>query len=147
MFRFWGRFAIRSNLSKTVITDKPHEFFDLASDPMKEILSVDMLNETTAHVVYNVKDQMVEEIKTSNIFVAIWTTSQARLRLYSYMEQIADTPGCQLLYTDTGKPSTFDRSVRGICFFRQCHFCLSTRKVSSRARGRPRCTQERVSQA
>ena len=107
MPRFWGRFAIRSNLSKTLITDKPHEFFDLVADPMKEVLSVDMLNETTAHVTYNVKDEMVEEVRTSNIFVAIWTTSQARLTLYSYMEQIVGTPGCKLLYTDTGKLLTF----------------------------------------
>ena len=109
MHRFWGRFAIRSNLSKTLITDKPHEFFDIVADPTKDVLSVDMLNETTAHVTYNVKDEMVEEVRTSNIFVAIWTTSQARLRLYSFMEQIADTPGCRLLYTDTGKSLSWSR--------------------------------------
>lgn len=99
--RFWGRFAIRSNLSKTLITDKPHEFFDLVSDPTKDILSIDMLTETIAHLTYNVKSHFVEEIPTSNIFVAIWTTSQARLRLYSFMEKIDATPGCRLIYTDT----------------------------------------------
>ncbi|KAH7709385.1 C25F9.2 protein [Aphelenchoides avenae] len=114
---FWGRFAIRSNLSKTIITDKPHEFFDLVADPTKDVLSVDMLNETTAHVTYNTKDPMVEEVPTSNIFVAIWTTSQARLRLYSFMEQIASTPGCLLLYTDTD--SVIFLCPRGKCPIQQ----------------------------
>ncbi|KAH7709289.1 hypothetical protein AAVH_23439 [Aphelenchoides avenae] len=100
---FWGRFAIRSNLSKTIITDKPHEFFDLVAYPTKDVLSVDMLNETTAHVTYNTKDPMVEEVPTSNIFVAIWTTSQARLRLYSFMEQIASTPDSVIFLCPRGK--------------------------------------------
>lgn len=31
----------------------------------------------------------------------MWTTSLARIKLFRSMKQIAETPGCRLLYTDT----------------------------------------------
>lgn len=99
--RFWGRFAIRSNLSQTEVTDDPCKYWQLVTDPQKEIQTVDMVSEKIAHITYNVAEDFVVENRTSNIFIAIWTTSLARLHLYSYMEKIAEAPGCKLLYTDT----------------------------------------------
>lgn len=101
--RFWGRFAIRSNLSQDKVTDSPADYWELITDPRLDVRAVDMVSKQIAHVVYNVRDEFVTENHTSNIFIAIWTTSLARLHLYSYMEKIAESPGCRLLYTDTGK--------------------------------------------
>lgn len=45
--------------------------------------------------------------KCTNVILALWTTSVARIRLFHAMKQTVEAPGCRLLYSDTGgyKPS------------------------------------------
>lgn len=98
----WGRFAMRNNLARTLLTSSPARFFEIAYDPLCELQTVEMVNQEALFLSYVHKRDFIEENPTCNLFVAIWTTSAARLVLYSYMEKIVQTPGCQLLYTDTG---------------------------------------------
>ena len=93
---------MRNNLAKTLITNKPSEFFDLANDDRIVINTVDVINEEAIHVTYTSRKEFVTENPSYNIFVSLYTTSAARLTLYSYIRQVTDAEGCELLYTDVG---------------------------------------------
>lgn len=97
----WGRFAMRNNLTKTIITDSPSQFFDLIYDEKLEVSTIDMVNDKAIFVSYAHKKDFVEENASSNLYVALWTTSAARLILYDYMEQVHKAKDCRILYTDT----------------------------------------------
>ncbi|KAH7697592.1 hypothetical protein AAVH_35324, partial [Aphelenchoides avenae] len=97
----WGRFSMRNNLTKSEIIESPAKFAELVHDARFDVHSADMVSDTAAFVKYSHRDEFVEENSSSNIFVSLWTTSAARLILYSHMEKVQTTPGCELLYTDT----------------------------------------------
>ncbi|KAH7697877.1 hypothetical protein AAVH_35036 [Aphelenchoides avenae] len=100
-FGLWGRFSMRNNLAKTVITTKPDVFCDIAYDDRLVLNTVEMVSEEAVHLTYAHKKDFVEEAPSSNIFVSLFMTSAARLRLYEYMRQVTDHPQSELLYTDT----------------------------------------------
>ncbi|KAL3115476.1 hypothetical protein niasHT_016600 [Heterodera trifolii] len=52
-------------------------------------------------VLYKPKKNFIVEHTSSNIVLSLWTTSRARLKLFDYMLQCYNTPGTELLYTDT----------------------------------------------
>lgn len=97
----WGRFSMRNNLTKTLITDSPSKFFDIIYDDTLEVTAIDMVNDKAIFLSYAHKKDFVEENPCSNIYVSLWTTSAARLILYEYMEQVVNDPDCEILYNDT----------------------------------------------
>jgi hypothetical protein len=97
----WGKFSMRNNLTKTLITDSPSRFFDIIYDDRLEVKSIDMVNDEAIFLSYAQKQDFVEEAASSNIYLSLWTTSAARLILFDFMEQVANEPDCELLYTDT----------------------------------------------
>ena len=90
---------MRNNLAKTVITTKPDVFCDIAYDDRLVLNTVEMVSEEAVHLTYTHKKDFVEEAPSSNIFVSLFTTSAARLRLYEYMRQVTTHPHSELLYT------------------------------------------------
>ena len=52
-------------------------------------------------VTYTSKTEFVEENSSSNVVLSLWTTSAARIKLLKALQTIADTPHCEILYTDT----------------------------------------------
>jgi hypothetical protein len=51
---------------------------------------------------YKSKDEWIEENKYSSVVISLFTTSAARLELFKALNKVANTPGCELLYCDTG---------------------------------------------
>lgn len=90
---------MRNNLTKSEIIESPADFAALVHDSRFDVHSVEMVNDKAAFVKYSSRKEFVEENSSSNIFVSLWTTSAARLVLYSHMEKVYTTPGCELLYT------------------------------------------------
>ncbi|KAL3081620.1 hypothetical protein niasHS_009079 [Heterodera schachtii] len=66
----------------------------------RRIYGVDLEFETI-RVLYKPKKNFIVEHTSSNIVLSLWTTSRARLKLFDYMLQCYNTPGTELLYTDT----------------------------------------------
>jgi hypothetical protein len=93
---------MRNNLSSCLITDSPTELHDLINNKTLDIGVLEYINEHLMMASYKKKASFVIPHSRYNIAISIFTTSAARLRLYSYMDKIASTPGCKLLYTDTG---------------------------------------------
>ena len=97
----WGRWGLRTNLTKDLITDNPLELHRLLNDPKVECGAVEMFSPQIFAVPYRKHADFVKSHDKYNIILALFTTSGARITLYDYMEKAAKAPGHKLLYTDT----------------------------------------------
>ena len=94
---FWGKFGERANKPTTVTVQNPAHLFRLITDTTLDINTIRICTDDVMEVVHtSVEDNVVKGTKT-NIFVAAFTTSHARLKLYHSLELLQD----QVLYYDT----------------------------------------------
>ena len=56
-----------------------------------------IVNDKMVAVTYELQDDFVEVLANTNAVIAAYTTAQARLKLYSYIEELQD----RVLYMDT----------------------------------------------
>ncbi|XP_031342123.1 uncharacterized protein LOC116170010 [Photinus pyralis] len=94
---FWGKFGQRDNLSKTSIISEAEEFFKMLTDPSMEVNSIIPVNDETLIVNWTLPEEAVEPLKTTNVVLAAYTTANARLVLYEYLEKLGE----RVLYFDT----------------------------------------------
>ena len=94
-----GKFGQRDTLRKTSFFEDPAEFFELATKESVKINSIIPINEEVIQVCWRNKDEFVEIQPNTSVPVACYTTAQARLHLYSYLETLQD----RVCYFDTGK--------------------------------------------
>ena len=94
---FWGKFGENLHKPTTEVVHTAHDLFALVSDPLSVIHQVRFHNDDTLEVVRtNLKENQPDNGRI-NIFVAAFTTCWARLKLYSYLEQLQQ----RVLYFDT----------------------------------------------
>ena len=95
--RFLGKFGERINKPTTVTVKDRSHLFQLVSDAALEISTLQLCTDDILEAVYtSVHDNAVKGTKT-NIFVAAFTTCQARLKLYESLDTLQE----QVLYYDT----------------------------------------------
>uniref|UniRef100_A0A183CGF3 DNA-directed DNA polymerase n=1 Tax=Globodera pallida TaxID=36090 RepID=A0A183CGF3_GLOPA len=103
----WGRFALRNRLMKTEIIDNHADLAKLLNDDKIEISSIDQLTEKFWMVCYKAKDEHVVEHDTSNVALALWTTSAARIHLLDSLQKVSraadgtSRKDTRVLYMDT----------------------------------------------
>lgn len=98
----WGKFAQRANHAEIIYTTNARDFHRRLDDPCYDILGWEHIHESMDRIVRRLKPELCKAPKTNNIPVAAFVTSQARLRLYHFIEQVdADRTHCRLLYSDT----------------------------------------------
>jgi len=102
---FWGKFGQRSRMPKTEYFTDPAAYFNLVFDATIAVKSVRIINENLVAVTYEQADEFVEVLANTNPVVAAYTTAQARLKLYSYIEQLQE----RCLYFDTDSLIYVDR--------------------------------------
>ena len=73
------------------------EFYDLLTSDKQEVEAVSFVNDETVEVRWRYKEDFVESCGRTNVVIAAYTTAQAQLKLYSYLEQL----GPRALYVDT----------------------------------------------
>ena len=94
---FWGKFGEQMNKMKTKQITEPHELIDHLNDTTIEISDVRILSADVIELTYKkIEEDAVKGSKT-NIFIAAFTTCQARLKLYESLEALGD----RVLYYDT----------------------------------------------
>lgn len=98
----WGKFGQRLNMTKSVLVPNVAEFYKILTNPQYENFNMKELGKKgdktrKCLINYSVKEQFVENDFNTNIAVACFTTSSARLRLYSALEELDR----QVLYFDT----------------------------------------------
>lgn len=94
----WGKFGQRPDLTQTTIIDEADEFLRVLFSGERRIKYFGFINDKTAMIQWNHKETcVVPPGKSSNVFVAAFTTAHARLRMYGYLERLQG----RVLYTDT----------------------------------------------
>ena len=93
----WGKLAQRSNFPKVKRVSDPSEFFALIMSPALNVTDVDVVNDNMMKVQYKFEEEFVTTSPITNVAVAAFTTTHARLKLYSYLEKLQE----QVLYFDT----------------------------------------------
>lgn len=107
---FWGKFGQRENQPKTKIIRDPSELFGMFADSGIYVNAVLPIGEETLVVNYEHRDEAYKPLSTVNVVIASYVTTQARLKLYSYLEQLGE----RVLYYDTdsviyvSRPGEFD---------------------------------------
>ena len=104
-FSFWRKFGQRSKLPKTEYFIDPAAFFKLVFDPATSTKTVRIVNDKMVAVTYELQEEFVEVLANTNAVIAAYTTAQARLKLYSYIEQLQE----RVLYMDTDSLIYLDR--------------------------------------
>ena len=93
----WGKYGQREQLPKNRIVTDGGEFFSLLFDGTKDITDFHILSEKFAQIDYKNNRNLSELSTTTNVFIAIFTTAQARIKLYEVIEKL----GRRLIYCDT----------------------------------------------
>ena len=96
---FWGKWGENSQKRQTNYIYEPHKFLQFVSDPSKHVTDFYIINENTAQIQWKHVDDFKPEEQRTNIFLATFTTSWARLRLYNLLDMLGE----RILYHDTGK--------------------------------------------
>ena len=94
---FWGKFGQRSNLQQVDITDDPRIYFDKLTSDREDETSVNFLSDDAVEMRWKLKEEFFETSTKTNVVIAAYTTSQARLKLYSHLEKL----GSRAVYADT----------------------------------------------
>lgn len=84
-------------MKQTKYVVEPSEFYKTLLDDSADDLHIQFINEDMVQMTYNLKDQFVDKSKDTNIFVAAFTTSHARMMLYGVLDKLGD----QVLGFDT----------------------------------------------
>lgn len=94
---FWGKFGQRENQAKTLITRDPEDLFKMLVNPSIQINRLKEINENVVLVNWEYLEEASESLRTVNVVLAAFTTSQARLKLYEYLDSLQS----QVCYYDT----------------------------------------------
>ena len=96
---FWGKFAQRQNLDRSTFYHEAEvdKFFQDIADPGKIVTDFQIVNEKIIHVQWKFHKGFVPENKSTNIFLASFTTCWARLKLYDVLDKLGE----RVLYYDT----------------------------------------------
>jgi hypothetical protein len=94
---FWGKFGQRSNMSQVDLIDDPLTYFDKLTSDREEVTCVNYVSDDFVEMRWKYKEEFVDTNPKTNVVIAAYTTAQARLKLYSYLEHL----GPRALYADT----------------------------------------------
>ena len=94
---FIGKFAQRSNLTKTEMVQDPSRFFELLYTAEFEVCDARMVNDDMIEVQYRNTEEFSEQNNKVNVVIAAFTTAYARLKLYDLLDLLQE----RVLYYDT----------------------------------------------
>ena len=99
----WGKFGMRLNMTKTEIIDNPAKYTSIMFDDEKYkdqdfyFIGDDKNDDSRIEMRYKLQDKYIDLDYNTNLAIASFTTSHARLRLYEGLEKL----NRQVLYHDT----------------------------------------------
>ncbi len=95
---FQGKFGQRNNQNQMSYFKDPAKFLEHVMDESNEINSVLEMNPNIVAVTWAKDEEYTEMAGNTNPVIAAFTTCQARLKLYEYLERLEE----RALYWDTG---------------------------------------------
>ena len=106
----WGKFGQRSNMSQTKYVTEVSEFYEILLDDKLNNKNFQFINDDMVQMTYNFKDQFVDNSKNTNVYIACFTTSHARLMLYDKLDYLNE----KVLYFDTDSIIYADDGTKNI---------------------------------
>lgn len=94
---FWGKLGQRENQQKVAVVHQPDELYQFLVNPAVIVSNILPINDSVLVVSYEFKEECYDILPTVNVCLAAFVTTQARLKLYNYLEQLGD----RVLYYDT----------------------------------------------
>ena len=94
---FWGKFGQRSNMTQLEHISEPAEYFDLLTSESQEVTDVNFINTEMVEMRWKYFDDFIQSNPRTNVIIAAYTTSQARLKLYDDLDRLQE----RALYVDT----------------------------------------------
>jgi hypothetical protein len=86
LYSLWGHFGMQEDFKKSLYISSPNEQIDIVFNDQYKDVSQIVLNEEFRLMEYKTKEEFRKPNKSTNIYIAIFTTAHARLRLYKYLE-------------------------------------------------------------
>jgi hypothetical protein len=93
----WGKFGQRRSMTQTEYVTDVKRWYQLLFDDRLKISNTVFINENIVQVTYKYKDHFVQNNFSTNVYIAAFTTSNARLRLYDMLDKL----GQSVAYYDT----------------------------------------------
>ena len=84
-------------MSQTKYVTEVSEFYEILLDDKLDNKNFQFMNDDMVQMTYNFKDQFVNNSKNTNVYIACFTTSHARLMLYNKLDYLNE----KVLYFDT----------------------------------------------
>ena len=106
----WGKFGQRNNMSQTKYVTDISEFYEILLDDKLDNKNFQFINDDMVQMTYNFKDQFVDNSNSTNIYIACFTTSHARLMLYDKLDYLNE----KVLYFDTDSIIYADNNTKNI---------------------------------
>ena len=88
--------SIFSNIPQIKYISEPAEYFDMLTSDQILVMDINFVSDDMVEMRYQYKE-FIEEPGRTNVVIAAYTTAQAGLKLYSYLEQL----GPRALYANT----------------------------------------------
>ena len=70
-------------MSQTKYIMEVSESYEILLDDKLDNINFQSINDNMVHMTYNFKDKFVDNSKDTNVYIACFTTSHARLMLYN----------------------------------------------------------------
>ena len=93
----WGKFGQNPVKSQTLFIKSQEQLYKLLTNDKLEEVDLNIINGDIVEATYREKRNHIPDQVSTNIAVAVFTTSHARLRLYEQLEVLGE----QVLYYDT----------------------------------------------
>ena len=84
-------------MTQTKYITEVSEFYSIILDDKLDNINFQFINDDMVQMNYNLKDQFVENAVNTNVYIACFTTSHARLMLYDKLDYLNE----KVLYFDT----------------------------------------------
>jgi hypothetical protein len=114
----WGKFGQRQNMGATEYVTDVKRFYEILLDEKLDNIRINDINENILQIDYKLKDCYVENDFNTNIFIAAFTTANARLRLYEMLDKLGKSVAYydtdSIIYIDDGKNTVIGRLDRRI---------------------------------
>merc|ERR1712138_36229 len=86
----WGKFGQRQNKTQVEVIYSVKELWDLLLNDQLTDFDISVVDENRLMVAYRVKEVCLPNSHNTNIYIAAFTTSHARLRLYQELERLGE---------------------------------------------------------
>ena len=97
-------------MSQTKYVTEVSEFYEILLDDKLDNKNFQFINDDMVQMTYDFKDQFVGNSKNTNVYIACFTTSHARLMLYNKLDCLKE----KVLYFDTDSIIYVDNGTKNV---------------------------------